>query len=170
MTPLHFGAKHGYNDVVSYLLTVQGIDVNSRTNSGWTPLHMSAMKGHNGISSLLSSFEGVEVSARDNAGNTPLHYAASEGFVDITQLLLSKGTDINCINNKGETPMHMAVKKDRLNVVEFLLAQNDYNMTIQDSEGKMAYEIASPEILNEFKKKYPEIAQKEKENSKKCRI
>ena len=56
MTPLHFGAKQGFNDVVNFLLTLKGINVNAKTNSGWTPLHMSAMKGHHGISSMLAPF------------------------------------------------------------------------------------------------------------------
>ena len=169
MTPLHFGAKMGYNDVVNFLLSVKNINPNARTNSGWTPLHMSAMKGHNGISSILCAHEGTDIKARDNKGNLPLHYAAQGGYVDITRLLLSKGTDINVTNNNGETPMHLAVKNERLEAVEFIIAQNDYNLSIRDSADKTAFEYASGEIKEVFVKQFPELGANDKKKTK-CRI
>lgn len=167
MTPLHFGAKQGFNDVVNFLLTLKGINVNAKTNSGWTPLHMSAMKGHHGISSMLASHPNTDIQARDNNGNTPLHFAAGGGYKDITGLLLSKGAKINCTNNKGWTPMHCAVDKGKQEVVSFILNQNDYDPEVKDENGLTAYERASPEIKELFMQKYPDLATPEKS---KCRI
>jgi ankyrin repeat protein len=52
MTPLHFAAAYGHQNVVELLLASKA-DVNAKDNNGWTPAHTAAAYGHKDLAELL---------------------------------------------------------------------------------------------------------------------
>ena len=55
--------------IVSILLGVPDISVNTRTPEGWTALVAAADKGHHGLVRTLLKHRGTDVNIRDNQGN-----------------------------------------------------------------------------------------------------
>lgn len=87
MTPLHWAATQGLNDVAT-LLIARGADVNAKNKLGSTPLHLACR--HEDVAALLIA-SGADVNAKDNAGRTPLGLATAMGHNDIADLLRRHG-------------------------------------------------------------------------------
>jgi cytohesin len=90
MTPLHYVAFNGNNDVVELLLANHA-DVNTHESDfGWTPLHYAAYKGHpDAVESLLANH--ADVNATNHDGYTPLMWAVHEHHNDSAELLRQHG-------------------------------------------------------------------------------
>lgn len=59
------------------------------------------------------------INKQDNYGNTALHFAISgskknEGSYDITETLISNGSDVNAMNYDFEFPIHLAAQSGNL--------------------------------------------------------
>ena len=67
-----------------------GIDVNAKTETGWTPLHHAAYWGHTKIVKLLIA-EGADVNARTKGGVTPVDRADKSAESGIVELLRQHG-------------------------------------------------------------------------------
>jgi hypothetical protein len=52
-TVLHWGAKHGNPKIIQMFAGKYKVDVNGKTNGGYTPLHLAAQFGHKNIFDLL---------------------------------------------------------------------------------------------------------------------
>ncbi|KAK8898575.1 hypothetical protein M9Y10_000867 [Tritrichomonas musculus] len=59
--------KHGYNDIVYYLLC-QNIDVNHKNEIGMAPLHFAVTKGHTQLVSLLLTHMYIDINIQDRKG------------------------------------------------------------------------------------------------------
>lgn len=59
----------------------QGLDVNTKTNSGSTVLHIAAQNGYLDLVNLLIA-RGADVNLLTADGWTPLHFAAQRGYVN----------------------------------------------------------------------------------------
>ena len=110
MTPLHFAAHNGSNDMVEFLLANKA-EVNASDKYGQTPLHDASREGHTEVAKLLLANK-AEVNAKDIFGDTPLHRAAVGGHKDAAELLLASNADVNAKDNQGGTPLHMAAMFD----------------------------------------------------------
>ncbi|RHZ40667.1 hypothetical protein DYB31_001906 [Aphanomyces astaci] len=76
-TPLQLAAKHGYLNIVEYLLQ-HGADVGAANSFRRTALLFAARHGHPAVIKLLLR-HGASILDRDNLDNTPLHMAAMAG-------------------------------------------------------------------------------------------
>jgi hypothetical protein len=77
-------------------------------------------------------------------GATPLHYAVERGNANLAKLLLAHKADPNAIITIGiTTPLHIAARSGNTDVVKLLLADKRTNITIQNSDGKTASEVAT---------------------------
>ena len=56
------------HQIVSSLLGVADISVNTKTPEGWTALVAAADKGHHGLVRTLLKHRGTDVNIRDNQG------------------------------------------------------------------------------------------------------
>jgi pectate lyase len=145
-TPLHWAVMMDNKEIVELLLGA-GADVNAKSNSKETPLDVAAYGVSPAIGELLmakgatisslhaaaymgdlakvKSFidEGADVNQKKGMfQNTALHSAAAGGRTEVTEFLISKGSDVNAQNRAGGTPLHMAAEGGHLDVTRALLA------------------------------------------------
>ena len=122
MTPLHYSAWHGKNEVVKYLLSM-GADTNVRDNTNSSPLMYSVASNHLETSELLIE-AGADINAKDFRGMTALHDASQYGYLKMVELLLDYDASPNIKSNEssgGLCPLHLASLRGHIAVVESLV-------------------------------------------------
>nr|XP_046469631.1 ankyrin repeat domain-containing protein SOWAHB isoform X1 [Neodiprion pinetum] len=80
-TALHWGAKHGNEDIVKLIAgTYKDYikSVNETTNGGYTPLHIAMQFDHENIFNLLVQVYGANQDVRDYSGKKARQYLASQ--------------------------------------------------------------------------------------------
>jgi len=103
-------------------LIEKGVNVNAKSDKGWTPLLMACS-----ISSNPEKYEkvkllvenGADVNVKDEDGKTPLMKAAIHGDADIVKLLVESGADVNAKDKKGKTALAFANEKNK-DIAEYL--------------------------------------------------
>ncbi|MGM0904682.1 MAG: M48 family metallopeptidase [Bacillota bacterium] len=86
--------------------------------------------------------EGTPIDEKDTDGYTALQYAVIWGDVEAAQWLIENGADVNTADNWASTPLMNAVYNvSDVEIVELLLA-NGADKTLEDSDGKTAYDYA----------------------------
>ncbi|KAL3475164.1 hypothetical protein BJX99DRAFT_259631 [Aspergillus californicus] len=117
-TPLIFAAGTGQTEIVSLLLTHNGVDPELRDWLHRTPLSHAAENGHQNTVDLLLSTPGVNPNSRDKHGSPLLFHAARGGHTAIVQTLLPLGT----INSDDiHSAFLAAVQSGRHEVVRLLI-------------------------------------------------
>ena len=142
MYPLHQAAENGNLPEVNHLLSVHGINVDVKNDSGNTPLHRAADDGHVHVVSVLLA-AGAEVDARNDDGETPMIEGASGGYVSVVPVLLAAGADVNAKDNNGKTSLHRIADEDgRIPVISVLLAAGaDVNAKDNSDRAPLHYAI-----------------------------
>ncbi|TFK17522.1 ankyrin, partial [Coprinopsis marcescibilis] len=114
----------GSEDVVAFLMGVEGMDVNLTAERGRTALYSAVANGHAGIVKVLLSRRGADVNRATLAwrGGTPLTRASHTGQRGIVQLLLeAEGIDVNGVDSKGNTALALAAQEGHHDIVKILL-------------------------------------------------
>lgn len=86
------------------------------------------------------------VNVKDEGIMTPLHWAMAirdKNQKKIVELLIEKGADVNAKTDIGETPLHIAVRYSPLDIVNYLISIPGLDMSIKNSDGRTAMQIAS---------------------------
>ena len=109
-------AKSGKIEKAKELLKKK-VDVNTKTDTGWTPLMYAAARGDKEMAKLLIR-KGADVNARNGIGATPLMYAAAGGHVETVELLIRKGADVHAVNHFEGTALSMSRANARPNAKE----------------------------------------------------
>ena len=113
-TSLHDAVFKGRVDVTQVLLD-HGANVKLETKADETALHILSRGKYDceehgvGIARLLLE-HGVDVHVQDKFFNTALHWAAIGGRLEITRLLLDRGSNPNVENEKGRIPLHSVLR------------------------------------------------------------
>jgi ankyrin repeat protein len=123
-TPLHHALiyfdphKGGDLAVLTYLLNQKSVDVNIRSEIGFTLLHIACQCINRfpiDVFKLLIEKHGSDVNVQDNYKNTPLHRALRDFNLNkggditvLTYLLSQRGVDVNIKGLYGHTLLHMA--------------------------------------------------------------
>lgn len=94
-----------FEDILRYLVEVQGCEVNARINGRGTPLHFAVMFQREDLVRYLVS-QGALVNALDEYRATPIYTAATIGANHIVELMLELGADPTISNYQGNTPLH----------------------------------------------------------------
>jgi ankyrin repeat protein len=93
-------------NVVRYLLSMDGIDVNEKDSMGRSPLMFSILSERGGVEELLKA--GVDPNTTDSEGKTPLIHAIMMGDEGLATMLLKKKAN-PCIRDAfGRGPLYWA--------------------------------------------------------------
>ncbi|XP_067670006.1 putative ankyrin-containing lipoprotein Lxx09580 [Haliotis asinina] len=90
-TPVMWAAFGRHRDVVE-LLVGRGADVSLVTDGGNNILHLACYGGDRTTVEFVLSLDGVDVNARNNFGQTAADVARGRGHRQLSDLLLSRGT------------------------------------------------------------------------------
>lgn len=122
-------------DIIEFLLSVNGIDVNARTIDDDVAL-IEAVKLRNAqIVKLLLQAPLIDVNIQDGNGNTPLIWAAYWGNENIAKLLLQvSNINTNIQNNKGWYACILAAWLNRLNICKWIAQTKTFNINAQNKE------------------------------------
>lgn len=91
-TALHWAVKCGNADMVCRIIEVSrksdhGVDVNGKSNGGYTPLHIAAIHHQLSLIDLLVHKYGANGNIRDNCGKKPYHYLGKGVSRELRELL-----------------------------------------------------------------------------------
>jgi ankyrin repeat protein len=138
-TALHFAAKWGHEDIVTFLLG-QGAQANSRDDVGTTPLMWACINSRTGVVQMLVQHMGKQaVQETDNGGITALHFAAYWGHEETAAFLISQGAECSSRTARELTPLMFACDRGRLGVVRLLLQHvGPEALHDRDERGKLA--------------------------------
>ncbi|KAI6693231.1 hypothetical protein NL676_020941 [Syzygium grande] len=126
---LHIAAGIENADILQILLEViDDKQLAAQTNDRWdTPLHVAARAGRFRMVKLLLDF-GSDVDEANKARNTALHEAVKNGDLELTDLLLSRGSkSVNKKNWERKCPLYLAVETGNLEILLRLLQEVDEN-------------------------------------------
>ena len=167
-TPLHRAAGGDHHECIRLLATPNDkykVDINVKSNWGYTPLGLAASNGY--IRSVKALLEhnpaSLTITNGDNELN-PLALAADNGFEnvvdelfkhmltsdidqtihdavvgghkDVVSMLLSKTNDANIVDEKYGSLLGLAVAKEQLAIVQILLAVPDIRVNTTDLVGR----------------------------------
>ncbi|TFK20827.1 hypothetical protein FA15DRAFT_110402 [Coprinopsis marcescibilis] len=123
-TPLILASMAGREDVVVFLMGVEGVDVNLADQDGQTALFAAVSYRHAGVVRAILAREGVDVN-RGTPGwcrGTPLTLACHNGHSGIIQLLLEvEGIDVNGVTSDGRTALMLAAQDGRCDIIRMLV-------------------------------------------------
>lgn len=91
-------------------LVEKGANIHATDKDGCNIFHSAARYGRTDIVEWLIEHHPIDeiINKQDNNGNTALHYSVKGGYNDITNILLSNGSDVNILNYDFELPIHFA--------------------------------------------------------------
>jgi ankyrin len=125
ITPLMVAAEHGFDEIVSFLIS-SGADVNlkSRPNpfeeGRLSVLSWACRAGYLHTAQILIQ-HGADPNGRSLHGHTPLHWACHANNLDLVHLLVQHGADVNASGRTYGTPLMTAALYDRADIMRFLL-------------------------------------------------
>ncbi|XP_057676515.1 ankyrin repeat domain-containing protein SOWAHB-like [Corythoichthys intestinalis] len=91
-TALHWAAKCGNSDMLVKILDASqtpgtGVDVNARSNGGYTALHVAALHRQDYVAAMLVGEYGANVKVRDNCGKRAYHYLHRDTAQSVKEML-----------------------------------------------------------------------------------
>ncbi|EAY09454.1 ankyrin repeat protein, putative [Trichomonas vaginalis G3] len=72
-TPLIIACYNNSIDVVKFLITLDGIDINAQDYYGNTPLHEACRCNYRDIVEILIGFRGININIRNVQGDIPIN-------------------------------------------------------------------------------------------------
>lgn len=149
-TPLTVAAERGDAAQVRKLIA-EGVDLNTRDQSGYTALVWAARNGSTGVAKALIEAR-ADVNARDCAQNgwTPLMHAIHKNNNEMARLLINSGADVNAKAGKcteklveeGATALMHAAGDDNTEIVRALLAKGADPYAEYDRENALSRAVA----------------------------
>ncbi|KAK0672102.1 ankyrin repeat-containing domain protein [Cercophora samala] len=122
-TPLWFAAKHGFLEVVEFLIT-SGADVNQRSSHSEKPTALWAASNHPATADFLL-VSGADPNQTNNEGYTLLHRACWSGNALLAGMLLRHKADPTVRDKDGMQPLHYASSEGHETLVIMLLERRE---------------------------------------------
>ncbi|MHA7841004.1 MAG: ankyrin repeat domain-containing protein, partial [Gammaproteobacteria bacterium] len=143
-TALHLAsAVSGDVLTVSWLLGLEGCDIESRGQYGRTAFLLAAGQGQLEVLKFLQG-QGADIHAVDEDGNTALHLASavSGDVLTVSWLLVLESCDIEHCGAYGRTAFLLAAERGHLEVLQ-LLQEKGADIHSMDEKGNNALHLAS---------------------------
>jgi ankyrin repeat protein len=154
-TSLHMAAVNGKVELVEYLVSLEGVDINAQSEVYGTPLCGTASvyakrsflsfgpdRPRRDLLQVCKTLmaRGADVNATGGPRSSPLHVAAAWGQQNLAELLLDKQADIDIFSDENGTPLSSAIVSEKKDIVRFLLERGaDPNIAFN---GKVALQLA----------------------------
>lgn len=138
-TGLIFSVKQDLPEIVQYLLTVRGIDVNLVDTNGRSALHWAAGNGNEDIVKLLVKMPNIQIEKEDDSGNS------AQDLADST---------ISCIIKDALIANLKKTLQENVNIEDTVKAMRRYgkrklNSTLETFESKKRKHLKEVEKLDE---------------------
>ena len=104
----HRAVELRHVELLRFLVSEGGVDVNVPGLHGATLLHVAARRGFAEVVKLLLNSLGANVNSMDKLGWTPLHDAAMEGHAKLVRYLVQNNAAISIATNDGQTAEALA--------------------------------------------------------------
>eukprot|EP00042_Codosiga_hollandica_P046978 m.503177 g.503177 ORF g.503177 m.503177 type:complete len:686 (+) comp57343_c0_seq4:69-2126(+) len=143
-TVLHVACFFGYEQVLSFLLTIDSLrqTVNSKNNEGRTPFLVAIRQQDVICAQVLLAF-GADPKTPDKAGESALHAAAQIGKSECLPFLLETTVMLLDLEDQtGQTPLAQAIKECRAENVQ-LLVDAGADLSRPDKHGKTPFHHAA---------------------------
>jgi len=131
-------------EVIKYLLSQPGNDVNKLTHDGRIYLHWAASRGNVEIMEYLVA-KGAKASFIDSHGATPLNFAAGSGQQNtkVYDICLANGADLKKdLNQNGANALLLAIGNDKdLKLTNYFVSKG-LDINSKDKEGNNAFSYA----------------------------
>jgi ankyrin repeat protein len=121
-TALHYAVMSGcVKTTMTLLEDDNGIEIDAKSQNGYTPLYAAAHNGRLTIVQMLLK-HGADINNRDEDGNSALITAADTGHVDVVCWLMQNIKHINTKPNiANDTPLNVAARDGSIETVRCLL-------------------------------------------------
>lgn len=139
---LFIAAKHGHTNIVSLILSQEGVDVNFISIYKETPLSVASQEGHLELVKFLLSTEGIDINL-DTGRRTALIMACRTGQFDVVQRLLDEpGIEVDTSTRYGRTPLFEAIDCESVAVAKYLLQRPGLHVNVNAMN--VCYDKLSP--------------------------
>ena len=148
LTPFHLAVAQGNNKELVVAFLDREVDIDARTNDGWTALHAAVRFDGpwEKVAGILLD-RGADVKVRDKSGWTALHYLAYFGGPEnLLHELTRRGVDINQEDARGRRAVYYAIRNGNNFLRIFLSAQMAHDPKIQ-SDLRLEDEIDSCKLF-----------------------
>jgi ankyrin repeat protein len=133
---LHWASANGHLEMVRFLLTMTGANLEVTDNDGFTALHYACCYGHWEVVEYLVETAGANVEAASKSNSTPLHCATKLGQLMIVKYLVGvAGANVEATTNTGWKPLHIACSATHLAVVRYLVETAKADVAAEDETG-----------------------------------
>lgn len=105
-TPLHFAARYGHSDMVSYLLG-KSADMLKADDCGRTVLHRACEYDNKDVAKIFLD-EGMDINVTDNYGWSALFHSVFFSNLEMTKFLLDNGARVDSRDFYGYSPLQLA--------------------------------------------------------------
>jgi ankyrin repeat protein len=124
-TALHIAARHVYKELMSCLLSLPYIDLNTGNRDRVTALHLAIWHGSEIIPLLLADPR-IDVKPIDSNGQQPLHWATDEGELEALKTLIADPRIDPWAKSlesdpswKAKDVMELALERRQMRVIEY---------------------------------------------------
>ena len=122
-TALYYAASCGLSELMEYLISTRGEDVNAKCGVRGTPLHVASRNGHlNAVSLLLD--HGADLNMTDDRERTALCAAYVGRHLEVMRLLLGRGATADVHYDSYGLLTHDASYGGRVDAIRLLLQHN----------------------------------------------
>ncbi|XP_071097462.1 serine/threonine-protein phosphatase 6 regulatory ankyrin repeat subunit A-like [Haliotis cracherodii] len=133
--------REGKLDIVKNIIATGSVDINTRSEGGWTPVLTAAVRGYRNIFDVLVK-EGCDLSAVLDNGNNILHVACFGGNTDIIQYLVSRRVvSLESKGMYGRTAVMKAASVGNKGVFDLLVSKG-CNLSVVDDVGNNILHVA----------------------------
>jgi uncharacterized protein len=124
------------------VLSEEGVDVDRRSDDGFTALHFAAFFGTSDAAAVLieAGADPSSVAANDMRVQ-PLHSAAASRSTSTSRVLLEAGASPDARQTGGYTPLHEAALHADVELIELLL-RHDASTGVRNDEGQTPADLA----------------------------